>query len=69
VGLLGCRLNGSVQVPISGQEAARTLRIGIGRFTSAADADYAVAALSAARAACEAAYADTLHKARFACPE
>ena len=29
-------------------EAARTLRIGIGRFTSAADIDYAAAALLAA---------------------
>jgi cysteine sulfinate desulfinase/cysteine desulfurase-like protein len=37
------------------QRAARTLRIGIGRFTSAADIDYAAAALSAAHAACEAA--------------
>jgi cysteine sulfinate desulfinase/cysteine desulfurase-like protein len=40
---------------LSGQEAGRTLRIGVGGFTSAADADCAVAALSAARAACEAA--------------
>ena len=40
---------------LSDQEAARTLRIGIGRFTSAADIDYAAAALSAAHAACEAA--------------
>ena len=32
-------------------EAARTLRIGIGRFTSAADIDYAAAALAAAHAA------------------
>ena len=39
---------------LSDQEAARTLRIGIGRFTSAADIDYAAAALSAAHAACEA---------------
>jgi cysteine desulfurase len=36
---------------LSDQEAARTLRIGIGRFTSAADIDYAAAALSAANAA------------------
>jgi cysteine desulfurase len=48
---------------LSDQEAARTLRIGIGRFTSAADIDYAAAALSAAHAACEAAFSDTLHKA------
>jgi cysteine desulfurase len=43
--------------------AARTLRIGIGRFTSAVEFDYAAAALSAAHAACEAATSDTLHKA------
>jgi cysteine desulfurase len=43
---------------LSDQEAARTLRIGIGRFTSAADMDYAAAALSAAHAACEAAHPD-----------
>jgi cysteine desulfurase len=33
---------------LSDEEASRTLRIGIGRFTSAADIDYAAAALSAA---------------------
>jgi cysteine desulfurase len=33
---------------LSDDEASRTLRIGIGRFTSAADVDYAAAALSAA---------------------
>jgi cysteine desulfurase len=43
---------------LSDQEAARTLRIGIGRFTSPADIDYAAAALSAAHAACEAAPPD-----------
>ena len=43
---------------LSDQQAARTLRIGIGRFTSAADIDYAAAALSAAHAACEAANPD-----------
>ncbi|HEY0184455.1 MAG TPA: aminotransferase class V-fold PLP-dependent enzyme [Rhodopila sp.] len=48
---------------LSDQEAARTLRIGIGRFTSPADIDYAAAALSAAHAACEAARPDPLHKA------
>ena len=48
---------------LSDQEAARTLRIGLGRFTSAADIDYAAAALSAAHAACKAAFPDTLHKA------
>jgi cysteine desulfurase len=42
---------------LSDQAAARTLRIGIGRFTSPADIDYAAAALSAAHAACEAAHA------------
>ena len=36
---------------LSDQEAARTLRVGIGRFTSAADIEYAAAALSAAHAA------------------
>ena len=40
---------------LSDQQASRTLRIGIGRFTSAADIDYAAAALSAAHAACSAA--------------
>ena len=48
---------------LSDQQAARTLRIGIGRFTSAADIDYAAAALTAAHAACEAAPSDTLDKA------
>jgi cysteine desulfurase len=36
---------------LSDDEAARTLRIGIGRFTSAADIDYAAASLAAAHAA------------------
>jgi cysteine desulfurase len=36
---------------LSQAEAARTLRIGIGRFTSAADIDFAAAALAAAHAA------------------
>jgi cysteine desulfurase len=35
------------------------LRIGFGRFTSAADIDYAAAALSAAHAAREAVHPDT----------
>jgi cysteine desulfurase len=35
---------------LSGDEASRTLRIGIGRFTSPADIDYAAAALVAAHA-------------------
>jgi cysteine desulfurase len=48
---------------LSGEEAARTLRIGLGRFTSGADIDYAAAALSAAYAACDAASFDPLHKA------
>ena len=39
---------------LSDDEAARTLRIGIGRFTSAADIDYAAAALASAHAACAA---------------
>jgi cysteine desulfurase len=43
---------------LSDQAAARTLRIGIGRFTSAADVDYAAAALSAAHAAREVAQSD-----------
>lgn len=37
---------------LSAEAAARTLRIGIGRFTSAADIDYAAASLAAAHAAC-----------------
>lgn len=36
---------------LSDEQAARTLRIGLGRFTSAADVDYAAAALIAAHAA------------------
>jgi cysteine desulfurase len=43
---------------LSDAEAAQTLRIGIGRFTSAADIDYAAAALSAAHSACAAAHPD-----------
>jgi cysteine desulfurase len=43
---------------LSDAEAAQTLRIGIGRFTSAADIDYAAAALSAAHAACAATHPD-----------
>jgi cysteine desulfurase len=39
---------------LSDQEAARTLRIGVGRFTSAADIDYAAAALAAAFSVCAA---------------
>jgi cysteine desulfurase len=35
---------------LSDEAAARTLRIGIGRFTSPADIDYAAAALTAAHA-------------------
>jgi cysteine desulfurase len=46
---------------LSDQAAERTLRIGIGRFTSAADIDYAAAALSAANAVFEAAHANTEH--------
>ena len=41
---------------VSDAEAERTLRIGIGRFTSPADIDYAAASLSAAHAACAAAH-------------
>jgi cysteine desulfurase len=48
---------------LSSQQAVRSLRIGIGRFTSAADIDYAAAALTAAHAACEAALPETLDKA------
>jgi cysteine desulfurase len=44
---------------LSEAEAARTLRIGIGRFTSAADIEYAADALTAAHAACAAAYSDS----------
>ena len=46
---------------LSDQQAARTLRIGIGRFTSAADIDYAAAALSAAHASCERATCEPGH--------
>ena len=42
-------------IGLSDREAASTLRIGIGRFTSAADIDYAAASLSAAHAVCAAA--------------
>ena len=48
---------------LSDQQAARTLRIGIGRFTSAADIDYAAASLSAAHAARAAANPDPPKKA------
>jgi cysteine desulfurase len=48
-------------IGLSDQEAARTLRIGIGRFTSATDIDYAAAALSAAHATCEAAHSNPPH--------
>ncbi|HEY4043846.1 MAG TPA: aminotransferase class V-fold PLP-dependent enzyme, partial [Rhodopila sp.] len=48
---------------LSEDEAARTLRIAIGRFTSAADIDYAAAALSAAHAACAAVNSDSRAKA------
>jgi cysteine desulfurase len=48
---------------LSDQEAARTLRVGIGRFTSAADIEYAAAALSAAHAACAMDHSESLHKA------
>jgi cysteine desulfurase len=48
---------------LSDPEAARTLRIGIGRFTSAADIDYAAASLTAAHAALAAAHPDTRNKA------
>jgi cysteine desulfurase len=50
------------------RQTARTLRIGIGRFTSAADIDYAAAALSAAHAACEAATSDTCTRPDFHVP-
>ena len=43
---------------LSDQQAARTLRIGIGRFTSAADIDYAAAGLAATQAARQAAHSD-----------
>ena len=41
---------------LADEQAARTLRIGIGRFTSAADIDYAAAALAAAHSAAPAAH-------------
>lgn len=43
---------------LSDGQAVRTLRIGIGRFTSAADIDYAASAIAAAHSACEAALSD-----------
>jgi cysteine desulfurase len=48
---------------LSTSEAARTLRIGIGRFTSPADTEYAAASLAAAHAAWEAAHRDALTRA------
>jgi cysteine desulfurase len=48
---------------LSDQAAASTLRIGIGRFTSAADIDYAAAALAAAHAAVAATQSDQRTKA------
>ena len=39
---------------LSGEQAGKTLRIAVGRFTSAADIDYAAAALAAAHAAASA---------------
>jgi cysteine desulfurase len=50
-------------IGLSDQEAASTLRIGMGRFTSAADIDYAAAALAAAHAAVAAAQPDPQSKA------
>jgi cysteine desulfurase len=41
---------------LSVEEASRTLRLGLGRFTSEADVDYAVAALAAAHASTTAAH-------------
>jgi hypothetical protein len=60
-GIRGIQVNGGFQTRISG--TAWTLRIGIGRFTSPADIDYAAAVLSVAHAACEAAPPDTMSKA------
>ncbi|MFL5280185.1 MAG: cysteine desulfurase family protein [Rhodopila sp.] len=48
---------------LSDEAAASTLRIGIGRFTSAADIDYAAAALAAAHAAVAATQSDQRTKA------
>jgi cysteine desulfurase len=48
---------------LSDEAAARTLRIGIGRFTSAADIDYAAAALTAAHAGAPAPGVEQLAKA------
>ena len=41
-------------IGLSDEEAARSLRFGIGRFTSAADIDFAIAALADAHATCAA---------------
>jgi cysteine desulfurase len=48
---------------LSDEAAASTLRIGIGRFTSAADIDYTAAALAAAHAAVAATQSDQRTKA------
>ena len=48
---------------LSDDAAARTLRFGVGRFTSPADVDYAVAALAAAHAGAPAPAIEQLAKA------
>jgi cysteine desulfurase len=48
---------------LSDEVASRTLRIGIGRFTSPADIDYAAAALAAAHAGAPAPGVDRFAKA------
>jgi cysteine sulfinate desulfinase/cysteine desulfurase-like protein len=48
---------------LSNDAASRTLRIGIGRFTSTADIDYAAAALAAAHAGVPASGIEHLAKA------
>jgi cysteine desulfurase len=48
---------------LSDDAASRTLRVGIGRFTTAADIDYAAAALAAAQAGARAPGIEHLAKA------
>jgi cysteine desulfurase len=54
---------------LSDSEAARTLRIGIGRFTSAADIDFAAVALAASHAACQTGRSDLPDEALPPCRE
>jgi len=59
----GTRREVDAPLGLSDDAAARTLRIGVGRFTSPADVDYAVAALAAAHAGAPAPGIEQLAKA------